>query len=58
MILNGIQVLKQTSDPFAGIPASEPPQQPTKLLDPLAVHLSGGQLLILAMIHQGGGLVA
>jgi hypothetical protein len=35
MILNGIQVLQLTSDPFAGIPAIEPPQQPTKLLDPL-----------------------
>ena len=35
MILNGIQVLQLIFDPFAGIPVSAPPQQPTKLLDPL-----------------------
>ena len=35
MILNGIQVLQLIIDPFAGIPAREPPQQPTKLLNPL-----------------------
>ena len=35
MILNGIQVLQLIFNPFAGIPAIEPPQQPTKLLDRL-----------------------
>ena len=72
MILNGIQALQLIFDPSPGIPAIEPPQQPTKLLDPLLAtqvslivketiadrHLRVARLLILAMIHERVGLVA
>ena len=33
--MGSIQVMQLISDPIAGIPAIEPPQQPTKLLDRL-----------------------